>query len=119
MKKAIYSGLFILLISSILFDLQKPHHTYSKLTYSTSTRSEYKISYPVGAGDTVLSIVEKTSDSQAIPNSVTIIINDFRTLNPQVNPYQLVQHTTYFSLSTLKKIKILGINPVSLFKRTA
>lgn len=95
MKKAAYIGLFILLASSIILDLQKPHDTYSNINHSTTTYSKYRTSYLIQSGDTVLSIVEKTSESQAIPDSLATIIDDFRILNPDANPYHLIQNKTY------------------------
>src|SRR5699024_37788 len=95
MKKAAYIGLFILLASSIILDLQKHHDTYSNINHSTTTNSKYIISYVIQSGDTDLSNVEKTSESQAITDSLATIINDFRILNPDANPYHLIQNEIY------------------------
>lgn len=97
MKKIVLIGMLILLVGlGIYFDLSTGTLPGQQVK---STKREETVDLPyeevtVQAGYTVLSIVEHLHKQQ-LPTSIEQIIDDFKTLNPNIHPDDIQIGKTY------------------------
>ncbi|MFC0188175.1 LysM domain-containing protein [Fictibacillus aquaticus] len=95
MKKFISGMLILLVLYVIVYDLKigtLPAAALPQQVKSEKNNERYSL-ITIKPGDTVLSIMEKSSGSKKF-NMVTMV-KDFKRLNPSVNPDRIIPGKTY------------------------
>ena len=99
-KRMSFYVIILLLLISLYKDLTigTPLFKENKSSLTPQTNQELKFSITkvsVQSGDTVLSITEQLNH-QLITLDITKIIMDFKTINPEIDPYNLQTNTDYY-----------------------
>src|SRR5690625_5498148 len=99
MKKVLIYILIFLLLFSVYKDLNigSSGNNRSSSTNSVSITNYNAVYVKVQHGDTILSIIENINRENISVMDMDQIIEDFKLLNPNINPYQLkTEHYYYF-----------------------
>ncbi|MFD2046081.1 hypothetical protein ACFSTA_12140 [Ornithinibacillus salinisoli] len=102
MKKTLLYLFIILFLVSIYKDMtigtqiSEDKNEYSTTVDSEQARHFQAIKIKVQPGETVLSIAEQLNEFENTPLVIDDILTDFKTLNPNVNPYDIKSHSYYF-----------------------
>lgn len=96
MKKVGFLCLALLIILAISHDLLTTHENKTIKNKQVRVIPFRTAEIKPKEDDTVFSIIESLHHNQPIPKSTTEMMQDFKALNPEINPYQLNLHKTYF-----------------------
>src|SRR5690625_115464 len=96
-KRVSFYMLFVLLLLSIYTDLTTGT-SQTVDSQALSTQTNYRIiKVKISPGDNVLSIAEQLNTEHEMIHNVPQIMNDFKKINPESDPYDLhVGHYYYF-----------------------
>ncbi|ASN05217.1 hypothetical protein [Virgibacillus necropolis] len=94
LKKSLIFVTILLLFASIYHDITSGSISTDKENKEMDKPEDNIVHVQVLPGQTVLSIVEKYSNTNSL--NVDQIIKDFKKINPNVEPYQLVSYEYYY-----------------------